>query len=91
MESMQMTHRPLHPGQILKRLYLDPSNYTITAFAKQIGVSRKTVSAIVNGRQAITTEMAIRLATVFPTTTAMDWLNLQVRYNVWIISSNEEK
>ncbi len=58
---------PGHPGLILKRLYLDSLQISNARLAGCIGVSRKTISKIVNGRGAITPEMALRLSRAFNT------------------------
>jgi addiction module HigA family antidote len=64
------------PGEILAELYLAPHEISIAAFAEACGVSRKHMSGIVNGRVAITAEMAARIAAALGTT-AQYWLNLQ--------------
>ena len=58
-------HNPPHPGEIIKSLCLEPHGLTVTAAAKGLGVSRKTLSAILNGRAGISPEMAIRLSIAF--------------------------
>jgi addiction module HigA family antidote len=73
---------PTHPGGILQRQYLEPLALTITDVARSTGVSRKTLSKIVNERGAITAEMALRLARAFRTTPEL-WLNLQQNYDLW--------
>ena len=73
---------PGHPGMILKRLYLDSLKISNSQFAGCIGVSRKTISKIVNGRGAITPEMALRLSRAFNTSPEL-WLNMQVSYDLW--------
>lgn len=75
-------HNPPHPGEILKELCLDPLGLTITEAAKALDVSRKTLSAIVNGRASITPEMAVRLSIAFGTSSE-SWLNQQVQYDLW--------
>jgi antitoxin HigA-1 len=77
-----LTHNPPHPGEILKELCLKPLALTVTGAAKALGVSRKTLSAILNGRAGISPEMAIRLSIAFDTT-AESWLNQQVQYDLW--------
>ncbi len=78
-----MTSRtPTHPGAILKLDYLEPLDLTVTGLAETLGVSRKTVSKIVNERGAITAEMALRLSRAFDTTPEL-WLNLQQRWDLW--------
>ena len=51
---MERTRKPSLPGEVLKELYLAPLDITITNFAERIGVSRKTISSIINGRVPIT-------------------------------------
>jgi addiction module HigA family antidote len=70
------TRRPTLPGEILVELYLAPHDVSIAKFAEAVGVSRKHMSAIVNGRASITAETAARMAAVLGTT-AQYWLNLQ--------------
>lgn len=78
---MQM-HAPPHPGEIIKELCLEPLGLSITDAAEALGVSRKTLSSIVNGRAGISPEMAIRLSIAFDTT-AESWLNQQLQYDLW--------
>ena len=66
-------HNPPHPGEVLKELCLEPMELTVTEVAMALGVSRKTLSAILNGRAGISPEMAVRLSIAFDTT-AGSWL-----------------
>jgi len=75
-------HNPPHPGEVLKELCLTPLRLTITEAAKSLGVSRKTLSAILNGRAGISTEKAVRLSIAFDTS-AESWLNQQVQHDLW--------
>ena len=75
-------HNPPHPGQILRELCLKPLDLTVTETARALGVSRKTLSGILNGRAGISAEMAVRLSIAF-NTTAESWLNQQVQYDLW--------
>ncbi len=61
-------HAPPHPGEVLKELCMEPLGLTVTEAAAGLGVSRKTLSAILNGRAGISPEMALRLAQAFGTT-----------------------
>ena len=72
----KQTRRPSPPGEILSELYLAPHEISIAKFAEACGVTRKHISRIVNGRAAITAEMAARMARALGTT-AQYWLNLQ--------------
>jgi antitoxin HigA-1 len=77
-----LMYDPPHPGEILKKLCLEPLGLTVTEAAKALGVSRKTLSSILNGRTGISPEMAIRLSIAFDTTPE-SWLNQQVQYDLW--------
>jgi addiction module HigA family antidote len=74
-------HNPPHPGEILREFCLDPLNLTVTQAADALGVSRKTLSSILNGHSGISAEMAIRLSIAF-NTTAESWLLQQVQYDL---------
>lgn len=76
-------HNPPHPGKALRELCIEPLGMSITEVAKALGVTRKTLSAIVNGRAGISPEMAIRLSKAFGTS-AESWLNQQVQYDLWV-------
>ena len=75
-------HNPPHPGEVLKGLCLDPLGLSVTEAARALGVSRKTLSAILNGRAGISPEMAVRLSIAFDTT-AESWLAQQLQYDLW--------
>ena len=75
-------HNPPHPGEIIKVLCLEPLGDTVTHAAETLGVSRKTLSAILNGRAGISPEMAVRLSIAFGTS-AESWLNQQTQYDLW--------
>ena len=74
-------HNPPHPGEVLKELCLKPRGLSVAEAARALGVSRKTLSAILNGRAGISPEMAVRLSIAFDTT-AESWLNQQVQYDL---------
>ena len=75
-------HNPPHPGEVIKSLCLEPLGITVTQAARALGVSRKTLSAILNGRAGISPEMAVRLSMAL-NTTAESWLNQQTQYDLW--------
>jgi addiction module HigA family antidote len=78
-----LMHNPPHPGEVLRELCLEPLGISVTAAAESLGVSRKTLSAILNGRAGISPEMAIRLSIAFDTS-AESWLNQQMQYDLWL-------
>jgi antitoxin HigA-1 len=78
----KMKRQPTHPGAILREDYLVPMATTVTEMAAKLGVSRKTLSKILNGNGAITPDMALRLSRAFGTTPDL-WLNLQNNFDLW--------
>lgn len=74
---------PMHPGTVLKGLYLEPMEISITQAANQLGVARKTLSQLVNARMGVSAEMAIRLSKALGTTPQL-WMNMQQGYDLWI-------
>ena len=85
-----MTRRPTHPGEIIKEDYLLPLSITIKNMAEKLGVSRKTLSKIINERGAVTPDMALRLSRAFKTTPDL-WLNLQTNYDLWQALTNTQE
>jgi antitoxin HigA-1 len=79
--SMRM-HDPAHPGEIIRKLCLEPLELTVTDAAKALGVTRKTLSALLNGRAGVSPEMAVRLSIAFGTS-AESWMNQQTQYDLW--------
>lgn len=76
-------HNPAHPGEILKELVIETLELTITDVAEHLDVSRKTLSKVLNGKGAITPEMALRLELVFGKPSADHWLRLQSAFDLW--------
>jgi antitoxin HigA-1 len=85
-----LMYNPPHPGEVLKKLCLEPLGLTVTEAAKALGVSRKTLSSILNGRAGVSPEMAIRLSIAFDTTPE-SWLNQQVQYDLWQAEQGREQ
>ncbi len=75
-------HNPPHPGEILREFCVEALHINVTEAAKALGVTRKTFSAILNGRAGISPEMALRLSKVFGRTPE-GWLRLQLQYDLW--------
>ena len=89
MKALRM-HQPPHPGKILRELCLVPLQLSVTAAADSLGVSRNTLSAILNGRAGISPEMAIRLSIAF-NTTAESWLHQQVQHDLWLAERSRKR
>lgn len=77
---MTQMHDPPHPGEILQDTVL--RKMTVTEFAKRMSVSRVALSRVVNGRAAVSAELAIRLAAALGGS-AETWLRMQVAYDLW--------
>jgi len=77
-----LMYNPPHPGEILRKLCLEPLGLSVTAAANGLDVSRKTLSSILNGRAGISPEMAVRLSIAFDTSSE-SWLNQQSQYDLW--------
>ncbi len=75
-------HNPPHPGEIIRELCVEPLNLTVTDAAKALGVTRKTLSTLLNGKAGVSPEMAIRLSRVFGRTPE-GWLRLQLQFDLW--------
>jgi len=78
--------RPVHPGDILRNDFLEPLGLTAYRLAKQLGVSRPTITQIVARRRGVTAEMALRLARYFGTS-AQVWQNLQSQYDLEVATT----
>lgn len=75
-------HNPPHPGEVIRKLCIEPLGLTVTEAAQGLGVSRKTLSALLNGHFGISPEMAIRLSKAFGGS-AESWLTQQAQYDLW--------
>ncbi|MBB5538618.1 HigA family addiction module antitoxin [Rhizobium giardinii] len=73
----------IHPGEILKDLYLDPLGMSGGTLAKKLNVPRTRIERIVSGKTGVTSDTALRLAKFFDTTPEL-WMNLQVSYDLKI-------
>ena len=78
-----LMHDPPHPGEVLRELYFAPLGLTVTRAARALKVSRKTLSAILNGRSGVSPDMAMRLSVALDTTPE-SWMNLQQQYDLWL-------
>ena len=83
-------HNPPHPGEIIRELCLEPLGLSVTAAAKALRVSRKTLSELLNGHSGVSPEMALRLAKAFDTTPE-SWLTQQMLYDLWKAKTSSKK
>lgn len=77
-----MMYNPPHPGEIIRDFCIDSTRLTVTEAASALGVTRKTLSVLLNGHSGISPEMSLRLSRVFGRTPE-GWLNLQLQYDLW--------
>lgn len=75
-------HNPPHPGEIIRELCIESLDLTVTKAAESLGVTRKTLSMLLNGRAGISPEMSLRLSKVFGRSPE-GWLKLQIQYDLW--------
>lgn len=73
---------PAHPGQLLAEVVIPASGRSKTEFARLVGLSRQTLYAILDGRQAVTPEVAVRLGKLCGNGPAL-WLRMQQARDVW--------
>ena len=79
---MSRMHNPPHPGEMIRELCLEPLGPSVTDAAKGLGVTRKALSELINGRSGVSPEMALRLERAFGST-AETWLRMQLEYDLW--------
>ncbi|PJD92810.1 MAG: addiction module antidote protein, HigA family [Legionella sp.] len=79
-----MIHEPLHPGVIIKDILIDSTGLTISDVADRLGVTRTTLSRLLNKHSGVSPEMALRLSKLLNTSVDM-WVNLQSQYDIWMV------
>jgi antitoxin HigA-1 len=82
--------KPVHPGEIIKHECLSALNLTVTDAAKVLGVSRPTLSSLINGKAGVSPEMAIRLSKAFGSTPEF-WLRLQMQYDLAQVTAKADQ
>jgi addiction module HigA family antidote len=81
---------PPHPGEVIRELCLRPLGMSVTDAAKALGVTRKSLSELLNGKSGISPEMAIRLSIAFGTT-AESWLAQQMQFDLWKVRRRHKR
>ena len=79
--------KPVHPGAVLREDILKEMKISITKAAKELNVSRKQLSEVVNETAAISAEMAVRLENGFGVN-AEFWLDMQKNFDIWKVKSS---
>lgn len=80
--------RPTHPGYVV-RMELDELGMSVTEAAERLGVSRPTLSELVNENRSVSPKMALKLGRFFGNGTEL-WLNMQTRYDRWKVEQDPE-
>ena len=75
-------HSPPHPGEVLRDTVLGDRGLSVSEFARKLHVSRVALSRVVNGRAAVSADMALRLAAALGGS-AESWLQMQATYDLW--------
>lgn len=83
-------YNPAHPGLVLKDA-LEGANMTVTQFAEHIGVSRVTLSRVVNARAAVTPEMSLKISEAFGQPSGDLWFKMQNAHDFWQASHAKRK
>jgi antitoxin HigA-1 len=78
-----ITRKPTHPGEVLLEDVIKPLGITITEAAQNLGVTRKTLSELVNQKSSLSPEMALRVSEATKTSPE-SWLNMQTKLDLWI-------
>ena len=87
---MKVRRKPTHPGEILREDVIKPLGLTVTESAKRLGVTRKTLSALINGKAAMSPEMAVRVARATKTSPE-SWLYMQAKLDLWFAEQNPQR
>jgi len=76
-----MMYNPPHPGELIQE-YMEGLGLSVTALAAHLKVTRAALSRVVNGKAAVSAEMALRLAAAFNSRPEL-WIELQAQYDLW--------
>jgi antitoxin HigA-1 len=82
--------KPTHPGEVLREDVMKPLGLTVTEAAKRLGVTRKTLSALLNCRASMSPEMAVRVGRA-TRTSPESWLYMQAKLDLWIAQQRPPK
>jgi addiction module HigA family antidote len=80
---MNSRRRPTHPGEVFREDVIKPLGLTVTEAAKRLGVTRKTLSALINCKASMSPEMAVRISKA-TRTSPESWLYMQAKLDLWL-------
>ena len=81
-DNTMLMHNPPHPGKLVREICLKPLDLNVTEAAKGLGVTRKTLSSLLNGHSNVSPVMAIRLSKAFGGSPE-SWLTHQLYFDLW--------
>jgi antitoxin HigA-1 len=79
---MERKRKPTHPGVVIKEDILKPLNLTVTDAAKDLGVTGKALSELINEKSSLSPDMAVRIARA-TNTSPESWMNMQQKLDLW--------
>lgn len=80
-------HNPAHPGEVLREHI---GEMPVSKLAAHLGVSRVTLSRLLNGNSGVSAEMALKLSEALGTSPEL-WLNMQIQFDLWQVSRRRRK
>ena len=87
---MSASRKPTHPGEVLREDVIKPLGLTVMEAAKRLGVTRKTLSALINCRASMSPEMAVRIGKA-TRTSPESWLYMQAKLDLWLAEQKPTK
>lgn len=84
-----LKRKPTHPGEILKKEFMEPLRISQSQLAKELNTTFRTINEIINEKRNISPEMAIKLARYFGTSEEL-WLNLQNQYDLFMVKKKKQ-
>jgi addiction module HigA family antidote len=88
--TMVRMRKPTHPGEVLREDVIKPLGMTVTEAAKRLMVTRKTLSALLNGRASLSPERAVKIGRATGTTSE-SWLYMQAKLDLWVAEQKGTK
>jgi len=85
-----LMHNPPHPGELIREVCIKPLDLSVTEAAKGLGITRKTLSSLLNGHSGVTPTMSIRLSKAFGGSPE-SWLSHQLYYDLWQAQKKTKK
>lgn len=79
---LKINRQPTHPGEMFRDIVLAELGLSVSEAARQLGVSRQTLHAIISGRSAVTAEMALRFGRFCGNGPGL-WLRMQQAFDLW--------